>query len=189
MEPIVTSLSVQQASAALLDVQRTQHRLSILRGYQYGAPHFLLWGMVWLAGFACSGFFPRYEGPVWLGLDVLGVVGGLLIVRATPIELGQGRKTWRFLAAGTTLAIFMAASYYVLAPTSASQLGAFPALVMALFYILIGIWRGSRWAVVGLVLGTLTVLGYALLREYFMVWMAVVGGGTLLLTGMWMRNA
>jgi hypothetical protein len=35
----------------------------------------------------------------------------------------------------------------------------------------------------------LTVTGYVLLREHFMLWMSLCGGGTLLLTGLWMRRA
>jgi hypothetical protein len=32
------------------------------------------------------------------------------------------------------------------------------------------------------------MVGYVLFREHFMLWMAFVGGGALLLTGVWMRR-
>ena len=189
MERSGASVSARQAADALLDVQRTQHRLSILRGYEHGAPHFLLWGCIWIVGFATSDVFPRHQGLIWLALDMLGILGGFVIVRATPIVGMQARPSWQYLAAAATIVAFMAATYYVMAPHSGTQFGAFPALVMALFYVLVGIWRGSRWIVVGSAVGLLTLLGYGLLREYFMLWMAAVGGGTLLLTGIWMRRA
>ena len=189
MEPSGSSVSARQAADALLDVQRTQYRLSILRGYEYGAPHFLLWGCIWIVGFASSYAFPGHEWLIWLALDTLGIFGGLVIGRATPIVGMQARGSWQYLAAAATIVAFVAATYYVMAPHSGSQFGAFPALVMALFYVLVGIWRGPRWIVVGSAAGLLTLLGYGLLREYFMLWMAGVGGGTLLLTGIWMRRA
>jgi hypothetical protein len=112
-----------------------------------------------------------------------------LIVRATPSDGTRSAKSWRFLAVGAAIFGFVAATYYVMAPSSGPQFGAFPALVMALAYLLVGLWRGPRWIVVGLVVGASTVVGYGLLREYFMLWMAAVGGGSLLLTGFWMRAA
>jgi hypothetical protein len=77
----------------------------------------------------------------------------------------------------------------VLRPHDVLQYGAFPPLVMAFAYTAIGIWRGIRWAAVGVALGILTVAGYALLPAYFMAWMAVFGSASLLLTGLWMRRA
>ena len=35
----------------------------------------------------------------------------------------------------------------------------------------------------------LTTLGYFMLPEYFRYWMAAVGGGGLIVGGLWMRNA
>jgi hypothetical protein len=60
--------------------------------------------------------------------------------------------------------------------------------VMALMYMVIGTLAGARWTVIGVALGVLTVVGYAFMREHFMLWMAIVGGGALLLTGFWMRR-
>jgi hypothetical protein len=38
-------------------------------------------------------------------------------------------------------------------------------------------------------MGASTQVAYFYLREYFFHWMALVGGGSLLLTGLWMRKA
>jgi hypothetical protein len=101
--------SARQAADALLDVQRTQHRLSILRGYEYGAPHFLLWGCIWIVGFAASDVFPGHEWLIWLALDVLGIFGGLVIVRAAPI-VGMQARTWQYLAAAAAIAALIASA-------------------------------------------------------------------------------
>ena len=41
----------------------------------------------------------------------------------------------------------------------------------------------------GLALIGLTALGYFVMPEYFRYWMAAVGGGGLIVGGLWMRNA
>jgi hypothetical protein len=58
-----------------------------------------------------------------------------------------------------------------------------------LFYFLSGLWIGSRLAVTGLALAVLTLVGYYLFPAYFLLWMAVVGGGALILAGAWLRTA
>ena len=62
-------------------------------------------------------------------------------------------------------------------------------LIVALFYFLGGLWIGSRLAVTGLALAVLTLVGYYLFPAYFLLWMAVVGGGALILAGVWLRTA
>jgi hypothetical protein len=183
------ALSIQQAAEALHDVERAQHRAVVLRGYEYGAPHFLLWGSVWVLGYAGTDLLPQQAGLIWLILDALGLLGGYLIVRAAPSTSTTATRGWRFAAVGLCFAAFIGATYYILGARTGNQFGAFPALLMSLLYTLFGLWRGVRWAIVGVALFTLTVTGYVLLREHFMLWMSLCGGGTLLLTGLWMRRA
>jgi hypothetical protein len=196
-------MSVEQATAALQEVARTQNRASILRGYEHGAPHFLLWGFIWLVGYAGTDLFPAYAGTLWLVLDLLGVGGGFLIVRAAAAATAatsaaayasvygatKRQVGWRYGAVGVSFLAFMIATYYVMGAHTSAQFGAFPALLMGLLYTLAGIWRGVRWAVVGITVFSLTVVGYVLLGTHFLLWMSVCGGGTLLLTGLWMRRA
>ncbi len=44
-------ISSDQALDALEQVQDAQRRISVLRGYGFAAPHFLLWGCIWVVGF------------------------------------------------------------------------------------------------------------------------------------------
>jgi hypothetical protein len=183
--------SRQQAEAALNDVERAKQRAGIFRGYERGAPQFILWGLIWIVGYGLSDLLPQWSGPVWLILVVCGIVGGYLIGRA-PVDgsMATGAiPVWRYMLASAAFFAFMAATYFVMQPHSGAQFGAFPPLVVALIYVLTGIWRGSRWIVAGTVVGALTIIGFALLKEHFMLWMAVVGGGALIVTGLWLKRA
>jgi hypothetical protein len=184
-------ITTQEAADALQDIARTQHRASVLRGYERGGPHLILWGLIWVLGYGTCDLAPALANPAWLALDLVGICGSFLIGRAavtskTSASSGYGT---RFAALGITIFAFVAATYYILQPHDLAQFGAFPALLVALIYSVVGIWRGSRWAIAGIALGLCTVAGYAFFREHYMLWMALIGGGTLIVTGLWLRRA
>ena len=188
------TLSAQQANEALRDLVQTQHRASVQRGYESSAPHFILWGIIWILGYGGSDLLPAHAGLLWLVLDLTGFAGAFLIVRAaragcTSAAYAGGRGVvLRYAASAVAMAAFIAATYFVMRPREVAQFGAFPALIMAFIYVWAGIWRGRRWTIAGIALGALTLLAFGLLHEHFMLWMAGIGGGTLLLTGLWMRR-
>jgi hypothetical protein len=187
-------LTTQQASETLGEVAAAQRKVSVLQGYAKGAPHFLLWGVLWAIGYAGTEFFPTQAGVLWLAIDAIGLVGSFLLVRANAVpgeRSGAGsraKQSANFIVIALAFVGFIAATYYVMRPDTSAQFGAYPALVMALMYMVIGTLAGARWTVIGVALGVLTVVGYAFMREHFMLWMAIVGGGALLLTGFWMRR-
>jgi hypothetical protein len=182
-------ISTEEAAEALKNIALVQRRASILRGYERGAPHVILWGLIWVAGYGLSDVAPSIAGPTWLVLNGVGVAGNFLLGRAAVAGVageGYGR---RFAALSAVMLAFILATYYVMKPRDAIQFGAFPALLVATIYTVLGVWRGARWAVSGVVLGVCTVVGFALFKQHFMLWMAAVGGSTLLVTGFWLRRA
>ena len=184
-------ISSDQAADALGEVRRTARRTSVLRGYSFAAPHFWLWGVVWLLGYAFSWWRPAAAGSFWTALDLVGFAGSALLARsasrraARPAAQGVGRV----MAMAATGVGFVVATYVILAPHSGLQFAAFPPLVVAAIYTGVGIWQGLRWSIIGVVLAALTVGGYLLWPDYFLPWMALAGGGALLLTGWWLRHA
>lgn len=183
-------ISTEQAAESLKDIARVQRRASILRGYERGAPHLILWGIIWVVGYGLSDVVPAVAGRTWLVLDVVGVAGSYLLGRsATGVRLAGGDYGRRFAASSAGILAFVWATYTVMKPRDAVQLGAFPALLLAAIYTVLGVWRGARWSAVGLLLGACTVVGFYFAEEHFMLWMAAVGGGTLLATGLWLRRA
>ncbi len=71
-----------------------------------------------------------------------------------------------------------------------AQFGAFFPILVGLYYALIGIWtRGVRMIVLSVALGVLTLFGFFHIQHDFELWMAGVGGGGLILGGLWLRSA
>jgi hypothetical protein len=181
------SLSPQEAAAALHDIEQTERQSSILRGYQHGAPHLVMWGVLWAVGYGLTGLWPACAPYVWAAVVPIGIVGGFVIER-----LGNAdRKSFalrRYVAISATLLAFFCAAFFVMAPVSGRQVGAFLPLFLAAAYVLIGIWRGLRYVAAGIAVAALTLAGFIYLGSYFPFWMAGVGGGALVLAGLWLRR-
>jgi len=59
-----------------------------------------------------------------------------------------------------------------------------------LFYCLAGLWFGRAFIVIGLAITVLTLIGYLFITGgMFLLWMAAVNGGGLVLSGLWMRRS
>ena len=94
----------------------------------------------------------------------------------------------RFLASFFIIVLFIIATFAVMGPVRPLQQVAFWPLVIGMFYAIMGLWRGPRLLITGLALTVLTLAGFFFLPEYFQYWMAVTGGGSLILAGFWFRQ-
>ena len=50
----------------------------------------------------------------------------------------------------------------------------------------IGLWRGLRYVISGMAVVALTLIGFFYIGPIFF-WFAAVGGGAMILTGLWFR--
>jgi hypothetical protein len=189
-------LSPEQASSALGDIASAQRRFAVFVGYQHAAPHFWLWGVIWLIGYSVTDLQPRYAGEAWLALNVVGFLTGAWLARGSQAPADRARDAARgswdlpalqVLFVGLAFTGFIGATFVLFAPTPA-QFGAFPALLVGFAYTVVGVWGGVRWLVAGISLTVLTMVGYLLVSQHFMLWMAVFGGGTLIASGFWMKG-
>jgi hypothetical protein len=182
------TLSSEQASQALREVEAVSHRSGQLYQYQRFAPMLVLWGVIWLIGFAMTHFFPTLASRLWIALDVIGIAGCMYLG-------GKGKQeasnsiAWRWLGSIAAILVFYIVILNIFQPFSGQQSAALIALIVALFYVLGGIWIGVRLAITGIAMAALTVVGFYLFPAYFFLWMAVVGGGALMLAGLWLRTA
>jgi hypothetical protein len=175
--------SPQDAAAALRDIQAAESRSATLREYQRAAPHFIIWGILWAVGYGLSDIFPSRANAIWAVIVPIGVIAGIVAMRGGRSALG-----WRYAAVMAAILAFFAASAFILAPLSGRQVAAVIPLFIALMYVLRGIWAGPRYVVAGIVVAALTLAGFFLLRDHFSLWMAGVGGGALILAGLWLRK-
>lgn len=179
-------LSKSEAAESLRAIEATSATSARLRNYSSAAPHFMLWGLVWACGYSFSALHPEMRNAGWAAAIAVGVMGALFLGTR-----GDGRKSspGRSLAVSGAIAAFFGLLFVVLGPMQPRQIDAFFPLVFAGAYVLAGIWVGARFAVCGAIVAAVTIAGYFYAGDAFGYWMAAAGGGTLLLTGLWLRSA
>jgi len=180
------SLSSKEAAESLSDVERAARRSAQAFGYSKAAPHLILWGAIWVLGYSGTDFSPMNADWIWGPLILAGCVGGYLLGRgALPTE---SSGAWRVFALAVVALLFIFSTYTIMWPVHGPQLAAFPALLTGTVYAGVGLWLGTRYLITGLAIIALTMGGYLYLHEHLMLWMAFVGGGGMILAGVWFRT-
>jgi hypothetical protein len=178
------TISPDQAANALRDIALAQDRSARAFAYQQASPHLILWGILWALSYGLTEFFPHRAAPIWAIAVAAGLVVGGLITARSGTTAGL-----RIVAAIVAIAaVFVVAAIVLMAPVSGRQVDAFIPLVVAAGYGLAGIWLGRRFTAAGAAIAVLTLGGFFLLPAHFRLWMAAVGGGSLVLAGIWFRK-
>lgn len=178
----------QEAANALQEIAHAEQHSGQAYHYQKASPHLFLWGVIWVIGYALTFARPRWY-LVWIVLTVIGAFASFWIGRASRTRSSQASFGWRYGATFIAVFLFIEALFAILPPQSGRQIDAIFPLLIAIWYVLLGVWtRGTRIALLGLALGALTVGGYFWLHHSFLLWMAGVGGGALILGGFWLRK-
>ena len=182
------SLTPAEAQIALNDIEQTENRTAASQHGRTSAPYLIMWGIIWIIGYTVTAAI-REMSIVWMPLIVIGVVGSILLARRD----ASGRTQefgWRYGASFAVIGIFNTALVAVMSPLDYNQMSALIPLAVGVYYAFIGIWtKAWRMMPLGLALIGLTALAYFMIPGHFRYWMAAVGGGGLILGGLWMRTA
>ncbi len=179
-----------QESLAAVDAMMQKMRRAVVGS---GTPYILiLWGIIWFLGFLGSHFFSgRTAGLAWLALDVLGSIGSAVI----GITMGRRvRKTnasttgWRIGLFWLSLFAYCTLAAWITAPLQGRQLA-----MLILIFVMVG-WMAMGFLLsisavgIALVITVVACIGYFLLPQYFHLWMAILGGGTMIGCGLYIRS-
>lgn len=187
-------ITEREAAESLRDVERVSRRTHVASAYAIASPHLILWGLVWVVGYAGSGLTaPEQWGWVWLPGIVVGSIGSTVLGRRAarhmaPKTGGTTSPTARSLLMALIIMLFMGSVYLVFKPTSPLPYLVFPALIMALTYALVGTFGLPRFTWIGAGIFVTVMLGYLLAPALMPFWIAAAGGGGLILGGLWMRT-
>ena len=181
-----------EQSLALVEGTITQTRKSI--HCSYTSPILMLWGAIWVVGFLADHWYlgwTYYTG--WI-LNAVGIAGTISISRSWPIKesaetpLSQ-RFGWRVFALWISLFVYGFIWLNLLAPFSGLQLNAFMTTAVMFVYVVMGLWFAMYFIIwLGLSVTAITLVGFYLIpSDYYSLWMAVMAGGALLGTGIYIR--
>jgi hypothetical protein len=153
-----------------------------------GAYVMIIWGVVWFFGFLASQLIHSIlVGWIWLILDVLGSLATWIVGR----KMGRRVRT----SFGSRLGLFWLALIFYTAlwiwiawPLDPMRTMLLSITALMFGYVVMGLWLGTAVAWVGLAVTALALLGFYLLPAYFALWMALLGGGTMIGSGLYMSR-
>ena len=186
-------VSPSEAQDALRDISDTAQASAMSYSYRMASPHFILWGVIWVVAWSISYFEPA-QNWVWLVLDAVGIAGSFYLGRRAwrhaNVSAQRGRWGLKYAGSFVAIAVFITAVFAVMPPRNALQSSAFFPLLVALLYSLAGLWaNATRLVLIGIAIALLTLIGFFWLPQIFLLWMALVGGGALIVAGLWLRTA
>jgi len=186
------NISPSEAEEALASIQammtKTRRAISSSGTYIF----LIIWGIIWLLGFLGSQFLsPVISGYAWAVLDTLG---GILSA-VFGIRIGRGVRSSSPILSGKRIGIFWLLNFlYCIAvvavswPTGGKQMAMYIILFVMIGWIAMSLLLSfaSIWA--GLIITVLALVGFFLLPGIFYMWMAVLGGGGMIVLGLYIRS-
>src|SRR6185437_7241484 len=181
----MTDIGPEEAAQALNDIKQIVQRVRQSRIYDIASQIMIAAGVLVLAGNVANFLVPRYSGFIWIAVNVLNVA-----VAAALSTTGAGKtgvQTFDFRVLGAFL-LFYAFGIFcsgVLGHYGPREVGAFWPVYFMLFYCMAGFWFGGAFFAMGLSIIVLTLIGYFFVEGgAFLLWMAAVNGGGLILSGL-----
>jgi len=203
--PEVTAMSIspEDASASLDAIRDTAERTKKMVAYAGADTLFIVWGLIWLVGWTASHFQDEWTGSapwivaaLWLVLVATGTTITIIVCRRPAVRSPVDKRIFWFclfllLYAGLWMGLlfpFIKVRGVEESTMFWTHLWAIVATVPLFAYVVMGLWLEHFMIWIGLAVTATTVAGLFLLQPVFGLWMAATGGGTLLATGLLIRN-
>ena len=186
------TLDKSEAAQALAEIDASRARSATLYSYSRAAPYVFVTGALWFVADLLFQFGPLDRNWVW---PVCGLVA-VALYAAIPFLQARARPRepfypFRFRPTMTSffVFVFMLATFSIFGPSDGRQVHSFIGVFFGVAYATFGLWVGWRLLALGMVLGALSLFGFFEVHAYYAAYMAVVGGGALMLSALWLRKA
>jgi hypothetical protein len=185
----VTHIDPREAAQALDEIEAVVQRVRQSRTYDIASQMMILWGVLVFAGNIATLTWPRHGGYIWIAVNAAGAFGAIAVTMFRfPGAVGRGFDV-RMAIAFVLFFAFGLLSSTVFGRFGPREMGAFWPIYFMLFYCLASLWFGRAFIAIGLGICVLTLVGYFFVTGgAFLLWMAAVNGGGLILGGLWMRR-
>lgn len=178
-------VSESEAKQALDDVEQTMRTTSRRWDGDEAFPHLMLWGAIWFIYPMWVQFWPETSYIPMFLFPVGGLASWKIATHGRRPVKNTNDK--RFLLIGWILWLFACVWAVLLQPKSPEQIYAFGCTVAMFAYVVAGFWWGRFYIVLGLTVTGLTLAGFFWLPNMFWLWMAFMGGGALMGSGLYLK--
>jgi hypothetical protein len=185
-----------EAAQALAEAGEAGDKVVRLKGYHHGAPHFMIWGVVWLVANSVTQFWPDLVNWAW----VISIASGAALSTVTGVLQSRDLKPRAISSVdqrigkriGMTSGVvfsYIACMMMIAQPETQRESNVMISIIFPFIYMAAGVWAGWRLFAIGLVTLVAIIVGYYTVQEYFALWMGVFAGGSLIAGGVWLRTA
>ena len=182
------TIDSREASAALSEINDMMARVRQSRIYDFASQFMVVAGAFVIVGNLATYFVPRQGGYIWIAINVLTIITSAVIGAVGSRRVGIQGMDHRVLFAFMLFYGFGLLTTLVIGHFGPRGIGTFWPMYFMLFYCLAGLWFGRAFIYIGLGITALTLIGYFFITtDLFLIWMAMVNGGGLILSGLWMR--
>ncbi len=187
------TLDKSAAAHALAEIDESGRRASSLYSYGRAAPYVILAGVMWLVADLLMEFSPFSKTWIWPVVSILGTAGFVLLAirqtrpanaAATPAKKGL---FWRIVGVWLATFVFMSSTFSIFGLADGRQEHSFIGVFFGCTYIAVGVFMGWRMVAVGIALTALSLFGFFEVHQYYLAYMGLVGGGALIVSGLWLR--
>jgi hypothetical protein len=186
----MTSIDAKEAASALSDIASIAHRVRQSTTYHLASQMLILWGALVFVGNVATYLWPRQGGYIWITVNAVGFLGSCAIGAFESRRMRLRTFDLRTVAAFVLFYAFGVLWSIGLGHFGPRELGVFWPTYFMMIYTIFGLWAGAAFVAIGLGVTVLTLIGYFFVPgAAFLLWMAVVNGGGLILGGLWMRRS
>lgn len=190
----MTPLSADEARQALADIERTTRQMQRALAGSGMSTGLMTGGVMWVAGFTLNFFFPELSGRIWWLVSSLGMAFIAFSIyrqhRKGEVKSAEKGRHLRQISFFWVAVMGYLLAICLMLPRMfwADQLLLIVTFLM-FAYVVMGIWLQTPILVtIGLAVTALAWAGRLLLPpRYFLLWMAVFGGGGLFLPGLYVK--
>jgi Fe2+ transport system protein B len=185
----ISPSEAEQALAAIQKMsQKTRHSIASSGAYIF----LIVTGVIWLVGFLATQFLPaQITTIIWTGMSLLGsVVAVILGIRMgrrvrSPLVNASAKQAMLFWS---LLVCFCIATIAVAKPTDGRQVTMFIILFTMIGQLAMGLLLSFSSVWWTLPITALALAGYFLVPGFFYLWMGILGGGGMIVLGLYIRS-
>jgi hypothetical protein len=179
-----------EAGTMLRDVDGTERRTREFLAYTRAGDYLIVWGVLWMIGYVASDYTAARTNDMWIALNVIGVVASTVITfrrrRGLETDVARALLVRPILAVAALMGFGVL--WIVLAKFGVREQAAFWPTFCGTLLFVVGLWVGRMLSIGAAIIVALTLAGYFWSGVWLDLWLAIVGGGSLILGGLWLRR-
>jgi len=184
-------LSRDEAQVSLETIARIQRQTRRTVAHGGGPWHMMVWGTIWFLGFLANQFLtPEQAGMIWTIMAGLGMIASFVIgwwyskKMRRPLQDARIGLFWLAWFVNSSVIVYLTKAYQ-----DATVLNLTIAVLAMFGYVVMGLWLWQPLAWVGIAVTIIATLAYTWMPEYVNLIMALLGGGTLFFSGLYIYRS